>query len=795
MSNLLIRKAAVLGAGVMGAQIAAHLVGCGIPVILFDLTAKQGDPNSTAQKALDTLKKLDPLPLVARDLIAWIEPANYDADVSRLAECDLIIEAIAECIDWKRELYALIAPYLRDDAILASNTSGLSINLLAGELPEAMRSRFCGVHFFNPPRYMQLVELIPAQATSPELVDALEVFLTSSLGKSVIRAFDTPNFIANRVGTFAFVAVMQHTARLDLSFDEVDVLTGPLIGRPKSATYRLLDVIGLDTFASVLRKLPELLADDPWRNSFKVPAWLERLVEKGALGQKTRGGIYRKEGKEILVLDLAAEGHRQIAATSVHPEVEAILALKDPAERMLQLRASANPQASFLWAIQRDLFHYCAVHLAAVAGSARDIDLAMRWGYGWQKGPFESWQEAGWQAVATAITEDIAAGQTLSDVALPAWVFDGRNGVHGSSVSYSAATGAAIPASTLPVYQRQIYPQRLLGDAVELHGTTLFENAGVRLWYLDDARDIPILTLKSKGGTLGPEVVDGALEALHIAERDHRGLIIWQPKTPFSYGADLKSLQPILQAQDWPALNAVLQRFQQLTKAIKYSQIPVVAAIRGMALGGGCELVMHCARVVAAMETQPGLVEVGVGLIPAGGGCKEFAVRASRQAEAAMHKDILPFIQSAFQTLFMATIGKSALEAQQYGYLDTADVVVPHADEILHVALAQARALATSAWRPPLPVRNIPVAGRAGLAVLQTYLINLREGGYMSAHDYRVGQGLASALCGGDIEGGLRVDEDWLLAVERREFIELIKTDATQQRIAHTLATGKPLRN
>ncbi|MBN8476311.1 3-hydroxyacyl-CoA dehydrogenase/enoyl-CoA hydratase family protein [Sulfuritalea sp.] len=725
MSNLLIRKAAVLGAGVMGAQIAAHLVGCGIPVILFDLAAKQGDPSSTAKKAVDMLKKLDPSPLAARDLTGWIEPANYDADVSRLAECDLIIEAIAERIDWKRELYARIAPHLRVDAILASNTSGLSINLLAGELPEAVRSRFCGVHFFNPPRYMHLVELIPAQATSPTLVDDLEAFLTTGLGKSVIRAFDTPNFVANRVGTFAFVAVMQHTERLGLSFDEVDALTGPLIGRPKSATYRLLDVIGLDTFASVLRKLPELLADDPWRNCFKVPAWLEVLVEKGAFGQKSRGGIYRKEGKEILVLDLAAQSHRSVAATSVDPEVEAILKLKDPAERMLWLRASAHPQAAFLWAIQRDLFHYCAVHLEKVASSARDIDLAMRWGYGWQQGPFESWQEAGWQAVAGAIAEDIAAGRTLSDVALPAWVFDGRTGVHGASGSYSAASGSPLATSKLGVYQRQLYPQRLLGEAAEAPGTTLFENAGVRLWCHDDARDIPILSLKSKGGTLGPEVVDGALEALRIAEREHRGLVIWQPKAPFSYGADLKSLQPTLQAQDWAALDAVLRRFQELTKAIKYAQVPVVAAIRGMALGGGCELVMHCARVVAAMETQPGLVEVGVGLIPAGGGCKEFAVRASRQAEAAMHKDILPFIQSAFQTVFMATIGKSAIDAQQRGYLDAADIVVPHADEILHVALAQARVLATSAWRPPLPVRNIAVAGRAGLALLQTNLLRL----------------------------------------------------------------------
>src|SRR5256886_1751091 len=438
-SRILIRKAAVLGAGVMGAQIAAHLANAGVPALLFDLPAKEGDPNGIAQKAIENLKKLEPPPLAAKDRAAGITPANYDQHLALLAGCDLVIEAISERMDWKHALYEKVAPHIGAQAIFASNTSGLSINALAQACPAHLRPRFCGVHFFNPPRYMHLVELIAQHAAEPLLLDQLETFLTTALGKGVVRAKDTPNFVANRVGVFSMLATMAHTERFGLGFDVVDALTGPAIGRAKSATYRTADVVGLDTMAHVIATMDQTLRNDPWHKYYQAPAWLKALIDKGALGQKSKAGVFQKVGKEIQVLDLATLSYRS-SSGEIDPSVAEILALKNPTEKFAKLRESSNPQAQFLWAIFRDLFHYCAYHLAAIADNARDVDFAIRWGFGWQMGPFEIWQAAGWKEVARWIADDIAAGQTLAGVPLPQWVSDGpaASGVHAREGAYSA---------------------------------------------------------------------------------------------------------------------------------------------------------------------------------------------------------------------------------------------------------------------------------------------------------------------------------------------------------------------
>ena len=792
MEHLIVRRAAVLGSGIMGRQIAAHLASCGIPVLLFDLRATEGEPSGIARKAIDDLVRGRPPPLLGHDLLNWVEPANYDEHLGRLAGCDLVIEAIAERLDWKRALYERVARHLGDRAILVTNTSGLSTNALAAVLPAARQSRFCGLHFFNPVRSMRLVELIPAKSTAPDVLDRLETFVTRRLGKACIRTFDTPNFIANRIGTFAFIAAMHHTVRLRLGFDEVDALTGPLIGRPASATYRTLDLIGLDTIRSVLDALPGALSDDPWCEHFRAPEWLRGLVERGALGQKSKGGIYRKEHAGLMVLAEPGSGHRPVAA-AVEPDLQERLRRGLDAAALEFLRADPRPQAQFLWCILRDLWHYCAVHLAGIAPSARDVDLAMRWGYGWDRGPFESWQAAGWSAVAAAIDADIRAGRAMSTAPLPAWVFDGRMGVHGAEGSYSARERRPLGRSALPVYRRQLQVPPLVGEPEPSSGVTLSERHAVRLWHPDDAREIFVASIQNRGGTLGPEVVEGLFEALARTEREARALVLWR-EPPFSFGADLRTVAALVQAQDWSAVDRILRRFQALTTAIKYAAVPVVAAPGGRALGGGCELLMHAASVVAAFDAQPGLVESGVGLIPAGGGCKEIALRASRLAERTLQNEVLPFIQIQFQPLTAAVTADNALEAMRLGLLRDTDVIVPNPQEVLFVAVARARALA-AAWQPPLPGRGIQVAGRGGVATLQTAIMNLREGGMISAHDYRVGTALARALCGGDIETGLRVDEQWLLDVERHEFIELLRTEATQQRIRHTLDTGGLLRN
>jgi 3-hydroxyacyl-CoA dehydrogenase len=795
-ASFLVRKVAVLGAGVMGAQIAAHLANANVPVLLFDLAAKDGDANGIARKAIDNLRKLEPSPLAVADRADYIDPANYDQHLARLAECDLVIEAISERMDWKRALYEKVAPHIGAQAIFASNTSGLSINALADACPHGMRARFCGIHFFNPPRYMHLVELIPQKHTDTGLLDLLETFLVTTLGKGVVRAKDTPNFVANRVGVFSMLATMVHTEAFGLGFDVVDALTGPAIGRARSATYRTADVVGLDTMAHVIRTMEETLADDPWHQYYRAPPWLSALIAKGALGQKTRVGVFQKVGKDIQVLDLKTQSYRSSSA-EVDPDVAAILAIKDPAEKFAKMRASTLPQAQFLWAIFRDLFHYCAYHLAAIADNARDVDLAIRWGFGWQAGPFETWQSAGWKDVAQWVAADIAAGKALVRTPLPQWVTDGpaANGVHRADGSYSAADNDFKPRSTLPVYRRQYFPDPILGEKWS-KGTVILETDAVRMWHTGD--DIAIVSFKSKQNTVGDDVLDGLLASIAEAEKNWRGLVIWQTREPFSLGANLASLGPAVQSAAWDNVDAVIAKFQQTTQRLKYSLVPTVAAVRGMALGGGCEIAMHCDRVAAALESYLGLVEAGVGLLPAGGGSKEIVVRS---AQAASHGavgsqlDPLPFVRTYFQQVAMAAVSKSALDAMEIGFLRPCDSVVFNAYELLWVAKAQVRALSERGYRPPLPARNIPVVGRTGIATLEMMLVNMRDGGFISAYDFVVGLAVARVLCGGEVDAGSVVDEHWLLELERREFMTLLKNPKTQERVAHTLKTGKPLRN
>ncbi|MFT3762443.1 MAG: 3-hydroxyacyl-CoA dehydrogenase/enoyl-CoA hydratase family protein [Pseudoxanthomonas sp.] len=787
--KLLVRRVAVLGAGVMGAQIAAHLTNAGVDTVLFDLPAKEGDPNGVVLKAIANLGKLSPAPLASRSLAEAITPANYDTGAELLKGCDLIIEAIAERMDWKQDLYRKIAPFVPAHAILASNTSGLGINKLAEVLPEEMRHRFCGVHFFNPPRYMHLAELIPARSTDAAVLEGLETFLTSTLGKGVVYAKDTPNFIGNRIGVFSILATAHHTGEFGLGFDEVDALTGPLIGRPKSATYRTSDVVGLDTMAHVIKTMADTLPDDPWHAYFKSPAWLDALIQKGALGQKTGAGIFRKVGKDIVVLDVAKQDYRP-ADRAAAPEVVEILKTRNPAEKFAKLRESRHPQAQFLWAVFRDLFHYSAYHLADIADTARDVDLAIRWGYGWSLGPFETWQSAGWKQVAQWIADDIVAGKAMSNAPLPNWVFDGRDGVHTAEGSYSPAKNAKLPRSGLDVYKRQRFPDPLLGEVFP-QGETVFENDGIRLW--TDGDGVGVISFKTKMNTVSDAVLDGIQEAIGIAEKKFKGVVVWQHKEPFSAGADLAGALGLLQAGKVAEFEAMVANFQRTSQHIKYSLVPVVSAVRGLALGGGCEFQMHSARTVASLESYIGLVEAGVGLLPAGGGLKELAVRASQAAGPG--GDVFAELKKVFETIAMAKVSTSALEAKELGLLRVGDKVAYNAYEALYIAKAEALALAETGYRPPLPARRIQVAGDVGIATFKMLLANMLEGRFISEYDYEIASRIATVLCGGEVDRGSVVDEEWLLTLERRHFVELAQQPKTQARIEHMLKTGKPLRN
>ncbi len=786
-TNFIIRKVAVLGAGVMGAQIAAHLVNAGVPTVLFDLPDPEGG-SGIVTRAIAALRKQQPAPLAAGGLEAFIEPANYTQDLGRLAECDLVIEAIAERLDWKRELYHKVAPALGAGAIFATNTSGLSIEALAEACPAALRARFCGVHFFNPPRYMHLAELIPCRACEAQLLDQLETFLVTTLGKGVIRAKDTPNFIANRVGVFSMLATLANAAKYNLRFDVVDDLTGPKLGRPKSATFRTADVVGLDTFAHVVRTMREGLPKDPWHGLYAAPPWLEKLIAAGALGAKSKSGIYQKKGRDLLVLD-PASGRHVPAGEQADASVLEILKIADVAERFSALRASAHPQAKFLWASLRDTFHYVAYHLSDIAHSARDIDLAMRWGFGWQRGPFELWQAAGWSRVAEWIEADMRAGETLSQAALPQWVREaGRTGVHCPDGSYDAGGKRLVRRSQLPVYRRQLAPAALIGERRDL-GETVYENPAVRAFTSGDG--VLVASFKTKAHSISPEALEGLNQAIDLAEQRFRALVIWQSEPPFSVGANLEALRPALAAGDWATIGSVIARFQSTSMRLRYSLIPTVAATEGYVFGGGCEFVMHCDRVVAALESYVGLVEVGVGLLPGGGGCKELARRAARESRG----DLLAALKDYYMAVATAKVAGSGIEARQIGYLRESDVVVFNADELLYVAKQQALALAESGYRPPLAGARFPVAGRTGAASIKAQLVNLLEGHFISPYDFEIGSRIAEVMTGGELEAGTEVDESWILALERRHFVELLKNPKTQERIVHTLKTGKPLRN
>ena len=804
MNRFPIRKVAVLGAGVMGAQIAAHLVNVKVPVVLFDLPAKEGPKNGIVTRAVEGLKKLKPSPLGVADDAALIGQANYEEHLDQLAECDLIIEAIAERMDWKLDLYRRIAPHVAAHARVASNTSGLSITALSQALPDDLKPRFCGIHFFNPPRYMYLVELITTPTTAPEVLDGIEAFVTSTLGKGVIRAKDSPNFIANRIGVAGMLGTFREVERYGLTFDVVDDLTGKRLGRAGSGTFRTADVVGLDTLAHVMKTLQDTLSPetDPFYGSFGTPPVLAKLIEKGFLGQKTKAGFYKKAGRDVLRFDLESEDY--VPAGQKADEVYGRMLKKPASERLALLRNSQGAQGQFLWAILRNGFHYAAVHLASIAETARDLDLALRWGFGMKQGPFELWQEAGWAQVARWVQEDIDAGKALCRAPLPDWVFSGpvadAGGVHTAEGSWNPTARKFVARAALEHSQRQHFPETVsgfaqglgVGQPFETAGKTLHEDDAIRLWTLDDA--VLIASIKTKMHAIGPDVVEGLMQAVELAEREYQGVVVWSGDEPFSAGADLQAMLPGFMMGGPEAINEAEHAMQQAMLRLRYALVPVVSAVRGLALGGGCELAVHSARRVLAMESYVGLVEVGVGLVPGAGGLTYIARRAAENAALSTGKDLLPFLTEGFTAAAMAKVGTSALESRKLGYVLDSDVIVPNKDELLFVALREARALYGAGYRPPHR-RQFAVAGMPGKATILGQLVNMRDGGFISAHDFYIASKIAHVVTGGDVEAGTLVSEEYLMTLERQAFCSLLTHPKTQERIMGLLSTGKPLRN
>lgn len=809
-------KVAVLGTGTMGAQIAALMVNYGLNCLLFGLTEEE-DRNATAESAIKNLTKINPPPLALKEFTQYIKPADYKNSLECLQECSLVIEAVSENIDIKHRLYKKIIPYLGQNTIFASNTSGLSIKELAKVLPTEIQDRFCGIHFFNPPRYMPLVEIIPHTDTEPEHLFNLEGFLTSVLGKQVVFAKDSPGFIANRFGIFAMASAFYWMEKYDIPPDTVDELCGSLIGRPKSACFRTADLVGLDVLASVMDNLNHNLPHDPWCEFFKLPAWLKEIIADNNLGQKTKKGVYEKTAHGILVFDPETKDYRPIVKNK-SKTVQAIFARHgNLATALPKLQESNDNQANFLWALHRDLFHYASTNLADVADNVRDADQAMKSGFGWEQGIFQLWQQAGQKNITSLIQNDINKGNSLANIELPPWIVQE---MYTDSGAWSPRRKARVTASSHPVYKRQLIASstNLWPKQKVILPSVIMEDDSIRMIDLKDG--IAAINFKTKMNTISFELLQSCSKAVDIVEKDYSGLIFWQPQGPFCAGANIyqilagarlgkleksgvissikqkafESLNPKLpKLGNLPAVKDVIEDLQKLLMRLKHSHFPVVCAVQGLALGGGCELILHSDRVVAVNDSFIGLVEIGIGVLPAGGGSKEMARRAEE-----MSKPDLPLffhLKKVYQNIALAKISKSAHEALQMGYLRPADKIIANPQELLYVARKEILGLIDESYRPPRLRNDIELAGRPVIANFLAQLINMKEGQFISEHDYLCAAEVAKVLCGGDIDAGQKATDEWFLQLERESFIKLLKTTKTQERIEYTLKKGKPLRN
>ena len=802
-------KIAVLGSGTMGGQIAAHFANLGFEVVMFDTS------HEALSKSLNMMKKLKPTPLASQSVIGLIKTSTYDT-MDVLSKCDFIIESVVENLDIKKQLFSNIAPYVNDDAVLVTNTSGLSIQKIAEHSPESLRSRIFGVHFFNPPRYLPLVELIRTSFSDEKLLHKAEGFITSALGKEVVYAKDSPAFIANRIGVFSFLAVLKHAENFSLSADTVDALTGKRVGRPASATFRTLDVVGLDVMSNVVKNIYENAKDDPWVELFKLPDWIDNLIAEGSLGSKTKKGIYEKIGKDIYVYDPASDQYR-LSDKTISSEVKKILKENGNIENsLLALSKCDDPQAQFLWSVHRDVFHYACYQLEHVAETVRCVDLALKSGFAWQRGIFEQVQLTGWSEVRDSLNMDINNGAALSSESLPSWVLD-KSFVYSDEGAYDPNKNQYTPRSSHPVYDRQLFKPLLKGEK-QYQQDILLDGESTKLVDIGDG--IASISFKTKMNVLSSSVLTELPKCLDFLEDNgFNALIFKQEQEHFCAGANLYEIISAIKLgllekdpgvtskakkkafelmhPELPKLGKlysikkIVAMLQELFMRLKHGKILTIAAVDGLALGGGCELLLHCNKVVASMNSYIGLVEVGIGALPAGCGSKEMTLRAYTNKET---DDIFPLLSKYFEQIAMAKVSASALEAKEMGYLKADDVIIANPNELLYVAKQQALALLDSGFKSPLD-STFKVVGKAGYANVMAQVANLHEGHFISEHDNYIVTHLAKVMTGSKVEENTTVNSQMILDLERKYFIKLLSTKKTQDRIEYTLRNGKPLRN
>jgi len=800
-----IEKAAVLGAGTMGAQIAAHLANARVPTILLDippreLTAEEQAKgltldsrevkNRIARAGFEAAKKSKPAAFFTPELASLVTVGNFDDDLPALKDCDLIIEAVVENLEIKRSLYERVDQHRRPNSIVASNTSGIPIHLLAEGRSDDFRQHFAGIHFFNPPRYLHLVEVIRTEWTLPEVSCFLFGFLDQRLGKGVVGAKDRPNFIANRIGTFGALHTIKTLIEDGYSIEEVDKMTGPVVGRPKSATFRTFDIVGLDVLSHVVKNLHEALPEDPEREMFVAPEFLSKMVAQGILGNKTKGGFYQKRkgegGKpEFFVIDPATLEYRPSQKVKL-PALEMAKNIEDPAERLKALVWAKDRVGAFLWKTFSRTLRYSAERIPEIADTVVEVDRAMRCGFGWELGPFEAWDAIGVEKSVARMKEEGQAIPANVEKLLEAGAKSFYKKHDGHQFYFDFASEQYLPLADVP--------GTIILKSVKDRSGVIKKNAGASL--IDIGDGVACLEFHSKMNAIGGDTLQMLKFALGEVDKNFVGLVIGNQGQNFCVGANIMLMLMEAQDENWEELEMMTRAFQTSMMSLRYSPKPVVVAPFQMVFGGGCEVVLHADRARAAAETYMGLVEVGVGIIPAGGGTKEMLVRALDSIPNSVDDaDPFPFVKRAFETIALAKVATSADEARGLGFLAEDDTISMNTDRLIADAKKEVLALAASGYVQPQERTDILALGNSALATLKLGIHQMKRAGYISDHDAEIGTELARILTGGDLNHPTRVSEQYLLELEREAFLKLASTRKTQERLGHMLKTGKPLRN
>ncbi|HEY4602145.1 MAG TPA: 3-hydroxyacyl-CoA dehydrogenase NAD-binding domain-containing protein [Cerasibacillus sp.] len=794
-----IERVAVLGSGVMGSGIAAHLANIGIPTLLLDIVPREltkeeetkgltlEDPvvrNKVAVQNKQALLKQKPSPITSKKSLDLIETGNMEDDMEKLKDVDWIIEVVVENLEVKKGVFAKVDQYRKPGTIVSSNTSGISIEEMAEDCSEDFRQHFLGTHFFNPPRYLKLLEIIPTKDTKPEVIEFMQTFAEDVLGKGVVLAKDTPNFIANRIGTYGLLVTVQEMLKANLSIGEVDSVTGPLLGRPKSATFRTLDVVGLDTFIHVAKNVYDQVEGEE-KHIFEIPDFMQAMQEKGWLGAKTKQGFYlKKKGKDgSVILELNPETMEYEERKKLKTKATEMAKQQKGFNKLKTLLSMPGDKASdFVWSILKPVLLYSAELLGDIADDIVSIDKAMKWGFGWKLGPFELWDVIG-------LRKAVERMQTEGD-SVPKWVLDLLE--NGHEQFYKEENGHIHYYDGDTYQEDQVNPKQIHIKRLKDKQGVIMKNTGASL--IDIGDGVALLEFHSPNNAIGLDVVQMVNKSIEEVEKNYEGLVIGNQGKNFCVGANLALMLMEAQDDNFFELDMVVRQFQNMTLNIKYSKKPVVTAPFNMTLGGGAEVTLPAAAVQASQETYIGLVEVGVGLIPGGGGTKELYLKMLRDLPQGVDLDLMKVANKVFERVAMADVSTSAEEAREKGFLNNFDGVSANPDHLLYDAKQKVLALNKAGYQAPKRER-IPVVGDPGYAAMVMGAKTLQFGGYASEHDVKIAEKLAYVLSGGRVKENSFIDEQVMLDLEREAFLSLIGEPKTQQRMQHMLLKGKPLRN